>query len=123
MTLLKVEAIGDTFAQLGGEWFDSARVALHASGAHRIWAFAAEDEAAAQALADMLPRGAGERVIGLIPGSHPGWGDEGRAACLRLAGCAADYAGVAGLLMAVDAPDCARCPGHAAGCEGCDSPA
>lgn len=86
-----LEAVGEDFALLGGEWLDGARVAGWLSKASRIWAFAVAVGEAPQGadakeawwmkalgeravlhgvdeLSARLPRGAGEHMNVLVPG-------------------------------------------------------
>lgn len=117
---LTLEALGDDFVQLSGEWIENARVVDHAKQAGRIWAFVAESPEAVSALMDGLTTGQGERIVGLSPGMHPDWQAEDRAVCLRLAGVVELSEGLTGLLMAVEAPIC-TCPHRETGCpEGCE---
>lgn len=102
---LVVEAVGDDFAQLSGVWFDGARVAAHVAGADRVWAFAALNLDDATEAYAALQEGAGKRIIGLLV-------PEARA--LLEDGVPEDA--TVGLLLSVDAPDCANCPGTCIGC-------
>lgn len=119
-----VEAVGDDFAQLSGQWLSGERVAQHVAAASRIWAYAAPDQEAVNALAKDLPVPAGERLIGLSPGANPGWEQADRDAVATLAG-GAEEADLVGIFLAVQAPPCAfpqkagengGCPGKCGGC-------
>lgn len=105
-----IEALGDDFAQVSGQWLSGARVAAHLAKAKRVWAFAAPDMEAAERLLDALPIGPGLRAIGLLPGK-PGWGAEDNPALCALIGGPVPEGWPVGLLLAIDVPDCANCPG------------
>lgn len=117
---LDVEALGDDFAQLSGQWMEGARLASHLRGARAVWAYAAlrEDDIAHAAEAARIS--AGERLIGLVPGAQPGWDAEGAQALRALLPDAPEGAAV-GLLLAVKAPDCANCPGKCGTNGGCSA--
>lgn len=122
---LSVEALGDDFALLSGEWFDSPRVAQFAKDADRIWAFSALTEEDAGRCMDWLPQVPGRRIVGIAPGVQPGWGKEGRETVLRLLDVPAAEHAIVGLLFSVEDKAC-PCPhkteknsGCAGGCGGC----
>lgn len=118
---LHIEALGDDFAFLSGEWFEGSRVAQHVEKASRVWAFCVDSLDAVAALMETLSPGTSERIIGISPGVQPGWDTQGRAGIFRLLSLAPDEKSAVGLLLAVPQGTCA-CPHKAENrnaCGGC----
>ena len=107
---VSIEALGDDFVYLSGEWFEGWEVAAALSRAERVWVFAAsagggpppqgpEDGPAAEWIVSLggeamavalqgiraaIPRGEGESVAAIAPGLFMGWPIVQREPLLRL---------------------------------------
>lgn len=117
---VRVEALGDDFALVSGQWLEGWRVAAALAKAQRVWAFAADDEAEVAGYIEALTGQAGGLVVGIAPGRQPGWEAAGRDAVLRLLG--AGEADLTGLLLLTAMPACGlQCSGLAP-CQGTNDP-
>lgn len=105
---VSIDALGDDFAYVSGQWLSGARVAQHLRMAYRVWAFAAADEGETKALMDSVATAA-RRVIGIVPGARPEWDASERAAVAALLDMPVPEEAIAGLLLEIDAPDCRAC--------------
>lgn len=138
-----IEAIGDDFVQLCGEWFDGPWLATCLKDARRAWVFLtdagaglplsaplrplAEEAAyfAAERLAGAAPCASGERAYAVAPGGTPGWPKTDRPKLLRLlegASPSSPESALAGLLFTAARPAhaCGGCGGRGDGnCGSC----
>lgn len=110
-----IEALGDDFALVSGQWFEGARVAASLSKAQRLWAFACETEAEVPPLLEALGSDCGP-VIGIAPGRQPGWEASEAAGLLQL--LEAKAGGIVGFALAVKPMKC-PCPHNQGGCGEC----
>ena len=101
-----IEAVGDDFAQVSGQWLSGARVAKALTYAHHAWAFAAHDALSAETLLDALAHEANAWVVGIAPGLGSGWDAQGADVLFRLLDGAWTGA-VVGLALAMEPPPCA----------------
>lgn len=117
---VRLEALGDDFAQVEGEWLQGVRIAQHLARAIDVWAFSASDVEDVEHLLDAMRGQTGLHAIALSPGMHPDWPIDDEAAVRRLLPAGQAHAAVVGLLMTLPPPDCA-CPhrGNCAQCGGC----
>lgn len=107
-----IEALGDNFAQVSGQWLEGARVAQHLQKADRAWVFAAPSEESVGEIIASLPSAPGKHIIGIAPGRQPGWDEKDRACLVSLLEGGAAQSAQVGLLLSVDLPVC-RCPHRA----------
>lgn len=121
---VRVEALGDDFALVEGQWLRGTRIAQHLANADAVWAFYVDDVEAVAALIDNLAAREGKRVIGLAPGRNPEWA-AGQGECIRaMFTPPPPQSACVGLLMALPSPVCAcphrqgDCPGKCGGCGG-----
>lgn len=111
-----IEALGDDFALVSGQWLQGARMAAHLKQAHSLWVFAVARDEDIPPLAQSLAVGDGDWIVGITPGKAPGWPKGDRDVLRQLAEADFPADATVGLLLAIDAPDCGHC---GADCEGC----
>lgn len=104
-----IEALGDDFAQVSGQWLEGERVAQHLQNADRVWVFAAPSEEAVGEIIASLPGAPGKHIIGIVPGRQPGWDEKDRTSLLNLLDGMITQPAQVGLLLSVDLPVC-NCP-------------
>lgn len=110
-----IEALGDDFALVSGQWFEGTRVAASLSKAERLWAFACETEDDVPPLLETLGSECAP-VIGIAPGKQPGWEASEAEALAQL--LEAEAGGVVGFALAVKPAKC-PCPHNKGGCGEC----
>lgn len=113
-----LEALGDDFAQVSGQWLEGARIAQFLQKAVRLWAFAASSDEDVADMMEGLPCGEDERIVAIAPGRQPGW-PKSDAAFVRAMLEEAPPHAIVGLMMAITAPSCTKgCCGATKG-QGC----
>lgn len=108
---VRVEALGDDFALVSGQWLTGRRIAGALALAERVWAFSAADMDALAADIGMLSQETGGLIVGIEPGKQPGWTAEDREAVAGLAGGPSE--GIVGFLLQTEMPACGlQCMDH-----------
>lgn len=106
---LSIDATGQDFAMMSGEWLENERVAAFVSRAERAWVFAVRDPSEISTLMEQVADDPGARLVCLLPGAHPEWDASGHEILLRLLGGLPIEDVTVGLLLLMNA-----------GCGGCD---
>lgn len=109
---MAIEAVGDDFAQVGGQWLEGAAIAGLLSQAKTVWAFFSLDSKGADAVLSAIDAQDGTWLAAVVPGRQDGWDVAGRESVAKMLGMPVTAVGLYGLVVAVDTPTC-NCPKRA----------